>query len=216
MPTTATEPPQNPVPARTSAHEVVATQAEATTPQSPPADSDPPDAPGTADDPTAAEAAETPESPETPETMDEFIQSTVDAALSRLDTLLGVDAADPADLADGPDDDLDARAHLVAASTRAVERYFAERGVETGGAPLRITPPLLAEHGLPLATAVLGAIEAMMTTVLRDAYEGRKARPADKPAHLALDFTDLFDPPETEGEGSTGGKGAMGSTKGSK
>jgi len=149
------------------------------------------------------------QTPEAPETIDQFIQATVDAALQRLDTVLGVDGADPADLADDPDDDLDARAHLVAASTRAVERYFAERGMDTGGeAPLRITPPLLAEHGLPLATAVLGAIEAMMTTVLRDAYEGRKARPADKPAHLALDFTDLFDPPEPEGQGRTGGRGA--------
>jgi len=194
VPITATEAPQNPEPA------------------GPP----PTDTAAAAPNVAAVQTADDAATPETPETIDDFIRTTVDAALGRLDMVLGVDpsrahelddSAAPddspdSDNPDDPDDDFDARAHLVAASTRAVSRYFAERGLETGGdSPLRITPSLLAEHGLPLATVVLAAIESMMTTVLRDTYEGRKPKPAGKPADLALDFSDLFDPTAPDDQG---------------
>lgn len=156
-------------------------QAEQPDPEAPP---DPPHL----DEPGQAEAS-----------IEEIIKGSIDDALARWDAAFGIGDPDQAEAEAEAERDLegfDARQHLAAASTRAVNRYLAERGLSPeGGATLfKPTPAFLAEHGVPLMSAVFGALEQAMSSALTEVVHGRKPTQLESKDRIQLDLSDLFGP----------------------
>lgn len=133
--------------------------------------------------------------------IEEIIKGSIDDALARWDAAFGIGDPDQAEAEAEAERDLDgfdARQHLAAASTRAVNRYLAERGLSPeGGATLfKPTPAFLAEHGVPLMSAVFGALEQAMSSALTEVVHGRKPTQLESKDRIQLDLSDLFGPEE--------------------
>lgn len=132
--------------------------------------------------------------------VEQIIQGSIDDALARWDAAFGITAEDEAE-ADAEFEGFDARKHLAAASTRAVNRYLSEHGLARPGgtgsaALLKPDTAFLAEHGVPLMSAVFAALEEAIGSALTDTVEGRKPRHLEPEARLQLDLSDLFGPEE--------------------
>lgn len=155
--------------------------------------------------------AEAPPEPPQPPHLDEpgqaeasieaIIKGSIDDALARWDAAFGIGDPDQAEAEAEAGRDLDgfdARQHLAAASTRAVNRYLAERGLSPeGGATLfKPTPAFIAEHGVPLMSAVFGALEQAMSSALTEVVHGRKPTQLEPEGRIQLDLSDLFGPEE--------------------
>lgn len=131
---------------------------------------------------------------EPPDAIEAVIQRSVDDALARWEAAFGAAGAD-LDVAQDDEDDFDAREHLVSASMQAAAKYLSAQGIATTGPVLKVDTALLAEHGVPLMTAVFEAIDASLTTLFRDLHDGRKPKTPPATDPIELDFSDLFDAP---------------------
>lgn len=189
----------------------------ATSPVDTPSEGDAPQAatapnePAPTDEAPAAAGSEQPEQPDPRPTeaepgqaeasIEEIIRGSIDDALARWDAAFGIGDPDHAEAeaeAERDFEGFDARQHLAAASTRAVNRYLAERGLSPeGGATLfKPTPAFLAEHGVPLMSAVFGALEQAMSSALTEVVHGRKPTQLEPEGRIQLDLSDLFGPEE--------------------
>lgn len=130
-----------------------------------------------------------------PETLESLIQTSVRDAMARWDEAFGITAQDEAEV-DAEFEGFDARKHLAAASTRAVNHYLAERGLDEGGKSLSVTPAFIAEHGVPLMSVLFGALEQAIGSAVRDQVEGRRPVQLESDERVQLDLSDLFDPEE--------------------
>ena len=138
---------------------------------------------------------------EAEQSIEDLIKGSIDDALARWDAAFGIGEADGAEAEAEAERDLegfDARQHLAAASTRAVNRYLAERGLSPDGgqSAFKPTPAFLAEHGVPLMSAVFGALEQAMSSTLTDLVHGRKPTQLESKERIQLDLSDLFGPEE--------------------
>lgn len=166
-----------------------------------PAESDPGGASGPTLSTDGAEPAEpSPEaSPET--SIDEIIRGSIDDALARWDAAFGIGNPEDSEAEAAAERDLegfDARQHLAAASIRAVNRYLADNGLSPAGADtsFKPTPAFLAEHGVPLVSVVLGAVEQAVSSALTEVVHGKKPTQLESKDRIQLDLSDLFGPEE--------------------
>lgn len=158
-----------------------------------------PDASGSSE---ANDAPDDTDSLEPPDAIEAVIQRSVDDALARWEATFGAAGAD-LDVED--DDDFDAREHLVSAAMHAAADYLSAQGIASTGSVLKVDTTLLAVHGVPLMTAVFGAIDASLTDLFRDLHDGRKPKTPPKVDALELDFSELFDGPQGPSEPSRHG-----------
>lgn len=162
-----------------------------------PAESDP----GGASGPTLSTDGAEPAEPSPEASIDEIIRGSIDDALARWDAAFGIGNPEHAEAeaeAERDFEGFDARQHLAAASTRAVNRYLAERGLSQGDAQtlFKPTPAFLAEHGVPLMSAVFGALEQAMSSALTEVVHGKKPTQLESKDRIQLDLSDLFGPEE--------------------
>lgn len=170
------------------------------------ATTDAPEPPDGADPSDPSDPAGSPEAPAAPEasheaSIDEIIRGSIDDALARWDAAFGIGDPEHAEAeaeAERDFEGFDARQHLAAASTRAVNRYLAERGLSQDDAQtlFKPTPAFLAEHGVPLMSAVFGALEQAMSSAMSEVVHGKKPTQLESKERIQLDLSDLFGPEE--------------------